>query len=132
MTFRAGGVQAIPETASHTLATRTRMSYSNPGNAIAGYLIEKASGQPFDLYIRETFLRPLGMEKADFPFTDANKAMLATVMKKIRRGLWISIIYLRPAGDLKASPGELAKLVQFLLRRGRVENATGEANRSCG
>src|SRR5882762_8082653 len=35
----------------------TRMSYSNPGNAIAGYLIEKMSGQSFDLYIREAFLR---------------------------------------------------------------------------
>ncbi len=32
-------------------------------------------------------------------------------------------IYLRPAGDLKASPGELAKLVQFLLRRGRAGDA---------
>src|SRR6266436_3039702 len=99
----------------------TRMSYSNPGNAIAGYLIEKASGQPFDLYIRETFLRPLGMEKADFPFTDANKAMLATGYEKDPpRAVGYPFIYLRPAGDLKASPGELAKLVQFLLRRGRA------------
>ena len=32
-------------------------------------------------------------------------------------------IYLRPAGDLKASPGELAKLVQFLLRRGKTGDA---------
>ncbi len=32
-------------------------------------------------------------------------------------------IYLRPAGDLKASPGELAKLVQFFLRRGKAEDA---------
>jgi CubicO group peptidase (beta-lactamase class C family) len=30
----------------------TRMSYSNPGNAIAGYLIEKTTGKPFDYYIR--------------------------------------------------------------------------------
>src|SRR5258708_33252011 len=55
----------------------TRMSYSNPGNAIAGYLIEKASGQPFDRYIRETFLRRLGMEREHFPVTDATKPMLA-------------------------------------------------------
>ena len=32
-------------------------------------------------------------------------------------------IYLRPAGDLKASPGELAKLVQFFLRRGKAGDA---------
>jgi len=99
----------------------TRMSYSNPGNAIAGYLIEKVAGRPFDLYIRETFLRPLGMEKADFPFTDANKPLLATGYEKNPpRAVGYPFIYLRPAGDLKASPGELAKLVQFLLRRGKT------------
>jgi CubicO group peptidase (beta-lactamase class C family) len=99
----------------------TRMSYSNPGNAIAGYLIERAAGRPFDLYIRETFLRPLGMEKADFPFTDANKPLLAAGYEKNPpRAVGYPFIYLRPAGDLKASPGELAKLVQFLLRRGKT------------
>src|SRR5580693_5055673 len=56
----------------------TRMSYSNPGFGIAGYLIEKVSGKPYDQYIRETILRPLGMTNADFPFTDANKPLLAT------------------------------------------------------
>jgi CubicO group peptidase (beta-lactamase class C family) len=102
----------------------TRMSYSNPGNAIAGYLIEKAAGQPFDQYIRETFLRPLGMEKADFPFTDANKPLLATGYEKNPpKAVRYSFIYLRPAGDLKASPGELAKLVQFFLRRGKAGDA---------
>src|SRR6267378_3180581 len=99
----------------------TRMSYSNPGNAVAGYLIEKAAGRPFDLYIRETFLRPLGMERADFPFTDANKSLLATGYEKNPpRAVGYPFIYLRPAGDLKASPGELAKLVEFLLRRGKT------------
>src|SRR6266436_1934886 len=31
-------------------------------------------------------------------------------------------IYLRPAGDMKASPAELAKLVQFFLRRGAAND----------
>jgi CubicO group peptidase (beta-lactamase class C family) len=99
----------------------TRMSYSNPGNAIAGYLIEKTTGKPFDQYIRETFLRPMGMEHADYPFTDANKALLATGYEgNPPKPSGYPFIYLRPAGDLKASPGELAKLVQFLLRRGKA------------
>lgn len=98
----------------------TRMSYSNPGYGIAGYLIEKITQQPFDRYIRETILRPLGMANADFPFTDANKALLATGYQgNPPRAVGYPFIYLRPAGDLKASPGELAKLVQFLLRRGK-------------
>jgi CubicO group peptidase (beta-lactamase class C family) len=99
----------------------TRMSYSNPGNGLAGYLIEKATGKPFDQYIRETFLRPMGMEHADYPFTDANKALLATAYEgNPSKPAGYPFIYLRPAGDLKASPGELAKLVQFLLRRGKA------------
>jgi len=102
----------------------TRMSYSNPGNAIAGYLIEKTTGKPFDQYIRETFLRPMGMEHADYPFTDANKALLATAYEgNPSKPAGYPFIYLRPAGDLKASPGELAKLVQFLLRRGKAGDA---------
>ena len=101
----------------------TRMSYSNPGNAVAGYLIEKVTGRPFDQYIRETFLRPMGMENADYPFTEVNKALLATAYEgNPPKASGYPFIYLRPAGDLKASAGELAKLVQLLLRRGKVED----------
>jgi CubicO group peptidase (beta-lactamase class C family) len=100
----------------------TRMSYSNPGFGIAGYLIEKTAGKPYDQYIRETILRPLGMTNADFPFTEENKPLLATAYDgdPPRALPGYPYIYLRPAGDLKASPGELAKLVQFLLRRGKA------------
>jgi CubicO group peptidase (beta-lactamase class C family) len=102
----------------------TRMSYSNPGNAVAGYLIEKITGKPFDQYIRETFLRPMGMEKADYPFTDANRPLLAVGYDgNPPKAGGYPFIYLRPAGDLKASPSELARLVQFLLRRGKTEDA---------
>jgi CubicO group peptidase (beta-lactamase class C family) len=102
----------------------TRMSYSNPGNAVAGYLIEKATGKPFDQYIRETFLRPMEMANADYPFTDANKALLATAYEgNPPKPSACPFIYLRPAGDLKASPGELAKVVEFFLRRGKAGDA---------
>jgi CubicO group peptidase (beta-lactamase class C family) len=102
----------------------TRMSYSNPGNAVAGYLIEKTTGKPFDQYIRETFLRPMEMEHADYPFTDANRALLATAYEgNPPNPSEYPFIYLRPAGDLKASPGELAKVVQFFLRRGKAGDA---------
>ena len=102
----------------------TRMSYSNPGNAIAGYLIEKVTGKPFDQYIRETLLRPMGMELADYPLTDAGRSLLATAYEgNPPKPSGYPFIYLRPAGDLKASPGELARLVQFLLRRGKAGDA---------
>jgi CubicO group peptidase (beta-lactamase class C family) len=102
----------------------TRMSFSNSGNAVAGYLIERVSGTPFDRYIRDNFLRPMGMERADYPFTEENRALLATgYAGNPLKAAGYPFIYLRPAGDLKASPRELAKLVQFLLRRGKAGDA---------
>jgi CubicO group peptidase (beta-lactamase class C family) len=99
----------------------TRFSYSNPGYGIAGYLIEKVSGQPFDIYIQQNILAPLEIAVGDFRLTDANRAALAQGYEgKPPRAVPYKNIYLRPAGDMKASPGELAKLVQFFLRRGRA------------
>jgi CubicO group peptidase (beta-lactamase class C family) len=99
----------------------TRFSYSNPGYGIAGYLIERVSGQPFDVFIRQNVLVPLEITVGDFRLTDANRAQLAQGYGGDPvRAIPYKNIFLRPAGDMKASPGELAKLVQFFLRRGRT------------
>ena len=102
----------------------TRFSYSNPGYGIAGYLIEKATGQPFDAYIQQNLLAPLEITVGDFRLTEANRAALAQGYEgNPPLAVPYKNIYLRPAGDMKASPGELAKLVQFFLRRGRAGDA---------
>jgi CubicO group peptidase (beta-lactamase class C family) len=36
-------------------------AYSNYGTALAGYIIERVSGQPFETYLTEHLLQPLGM-----------------------------------------------------------------------
>jgi CubicO group peptidase (beta-lactamase class C family) len=99
----------------------TRFSYSNPGYGIAGYLIEKTAGMPFDTYIRQNILAPIGISVGDFRLNDANRSKLAQGYEgNPPRAVPYKEIYLRPAGDMKASPGELAKLVQFFLRRGKA------------
>lgn len=40
--------------------------YNNAGPAVAGYVLEKASGKTFGTYLREDVLRPMGMPTADF------------------------------------------------------------------
>lgn len=100
----------------------TRFSYSNPGFGIAGYLVEKVSGQPWPAYIRKNLLAPIEISTGDFDLTSQNHELLADGYqrpedKKVQLVVYKEI-YLRPAGDMKASPGELAKLVQFFLRRG--------------
>lgn len=99
----------------------TRFAYSNPGYGIAGNVIEKVTGQPFDVYIQRNILAPLEITVGDFRLTDANRAALAQGYEgNPPRAVPYKNIYLRPAGDMKASPGELAKLVQFFLRRGKA------------
>src|SRR5437763_1128988 len=99
----------------------TRFAYSNPGYGIAGYLIEKVTGQRFDAYIRQNILAPLEIAVGDFRLTEVNRPLLAQGYNgNPPHEVFYKHIYLRPAGDMKASPGELAKLVQFFLRRGRA------------
>jgi len=100
----------------------TRFAYSNPDYGIAGYLVEKTSGQLWTSYIRANILVPLEISVGDFDLTPQNRALLAQGYErpggKPAQPVAYQEIYLRPAGDMKVSPGELAKLVLFLLRRG--------------
>ncbi len=44
----------------------TKMSYSNSGYVLLGYIIEKASGVPYDSFIRANILTPLGMNDTGY------------------------------------------------------------------
>jgi CubicO group peptidase (beta-lactamase class C family) len=105
-------------------APGNRFSYSNPGYGAAGYLIEKINHQPFDEYIRATILIPLGMINSDFRLTNLNQPVLARGYEgdSPKPVPYVSI-YLRPAGDLKSSPAEMARFVQMMLNRGKLGDA---------
>jgi CubicO group peptidase (beta-lactamase class C family) len=99
----------------------TRMAYSNPGYGLAGYVIEKVTGRPFEDYIQDAILTPLGMTHASFRLTEANRALLAQGYDgNPPHAVPYMNIYLRPAGDLKSSPAEMARFVQMMLNRGSL------------
>jgi CubicO group peptidase (beta-lactamase class C family) len=54
-------------------------AYSNYGADLAGYIVERVSGRPFDDYIQEDIFRPLGITHATFvqPLPDALKPMMS-------------------------------------------------------
>ncbi len=102
----------------------TRMSYSNPGYGVAGYLIEKISQGQFDRYIRENILIPLGTTYSDFQLTNLNQPLLAEGYEENSdKPVPYVSVYLRPASDFKSSAKELALLVQMFLNRGKVGEA---------
>lgn len=98
----------------------TRMSYSNPGYGLAGYIVEKVSGQKFEEYVKQELLEPLRMNNSDFRLSDSNQKLLAQGYNKFRQPLEYRNIYLCPAGDLKSSPADMAQLIRLFLNRGKV------------
>ena len=43
-----------------------RWSYTNAGYIVLGYLIEKVSGQPYEVFLRENVFQPLGMDNTGY------------------------------------------------------------------
>jgi CubicO group peptidase (beta-lactamase class C family) len=99
----------------------TRMSYSNPGYGVAGYVIEKVTGQKFEERIAEKIFKPTGMTSSSFRLTEADRALLAKGYES-HNGPPVpySQIYLRPAGNLHTTPADLGKFVHLLLNWGET------------
>lgn len=102
----------------------TRMSYSDPGYAVAGLVIEKATGQPFEEVIRERIFAPLGMRSSSFSVEPGSDPGLAQGYDS-RTGPPVERrrIYLRPAGALHTSASDLGRFVQMLLGWGERGDA---------
>jgi CubicO group peptidase (beta-lactamase class C family) len=101
----------------------TRMSYSNPGYAVAALVLENVTGEKFEDRIAERIFKPAGMPTSSFYLTRDDEALLAKGYRG-RDGAAVpySRIYLRPAGNLHTSPLELGRFVHLLLNWGETEN----------
>jgi CubicO group peptidase (beta-lactamase class C family) len=102
----------------------TLQSYSNPGYAVAGYIIEKLTDKPCEDYIADNILRPLAMTHSDMRLTPEAHAALA---QGYRGNPPLPVPYypilLRPAGEMKSSPNEMARFVRMMLNRGTLDGA---------
>src|SRR3546814_20569952 len=54
---------ALPE---RVFAPGTTPAYSNYATALAGYIVERVSGEDFDTYIENHIFEPLGMTHSNF------------------------------------------------------------------
>ena len=102
----------------------TLQSYSNPDYGVAGYIVEKLTGQPCEDYIADNILRPLAMTHSDMRLTPDVRAALA---QGYRGNPPLPVPYypirLRPAGEMKSSPNEMARFVRMMLNRGTLDGA---------
>ncbi|WP_179223021.1 serine hydrolase domain-containing protein [Pontibacter ummariensis] len=97
----------------------TRMAYSNSGPAVAAYVVQKVTGQPFEDYVAENFFKPMGMETITYFPSEGYKRLGATLYERGRPVDYWHVIT-RPTGSINASPKDMGKLISFFLNRGKA------------
>ncbi len=70
-------IDLIKNGISFSNAAGIAYEYSNLGFAMLGYIIKKVSGKPFDQYINENILKPLGMNNTYWEYTKIPLQQLA-------------------------------------------------------
>ena len=102
------------------------IQYSNHGVALAGYVVECASGLPFADYVAEKILAPLGMERSDFRLTPDIEQHLSSSYQW-RRGKYVEAPYVHinvaPARALMTTAADMAKFMIANLAGGELDGA---------
>ena len=98
-----------------------RFSYSNPNYDILGYLIEKLSGKPYDQYLKDNILDPLGMGSSNFNLSSKmpGKDVKEYIVKNGRTVPVKSVTLISgPAGALWSNAADMVRFLQLFLRNG--------------
>jgi CubicO group peptidase (beta-lactamase class C family) len=111
-----------PDSRTSRWVPGTRMAYSNSGAGVAGYIIEKISGQPYEDYVKENLFHPLKMEHTTFFNDDKYEKQSATLYDENIQPLAYRHVIQRPAGSINSSARDMARLVRFFLNRGRIDS----------
>jgi CubicO group peptidase (beta-lactamase class C family) len=100
-------------------------AYSNYGAAMAGYIVERVSGQKFDDYIDEHIFKPLDMHHATFrqPLPDDIKSMMSNGYQRasMKPGKF-EVVQAAPAGSLAATGEDMTHFMIAHLQDGKYEN----------
>ena len=99
----------------------TRMSYSNPGYAVAGYIIEKVSGRKYEDRIAEHIFTPVGMTSSSLYLRPEDHTTLAKgYTSRDEAAAPYTPAFLRPAGSLLTTASDMGRFVHLLLNRGKT------------
>jgi CubicO group peptidase (beta-lactamase class C family) len=102
-------------------------SYSNYGLTIAGYIVERISGEPFEKYVTAHILTPLRMDHSSFaqPLPEDLEAnMSAGYLAAAQGARKFEFVTTAPAGALSATATDMTRLMLALLGEGTLEGAT--------
>jgi Beta-lactamase len=96
-------------------------AYSNYGASLAGYIVERVSGEPFDSYLEKHIFQPLDMTHSSFqqPLPPALEPFMATGYR-VASGEAQPFEYIgpRPAGSMSSSADDMAHFMIAHLQEG--------------
>src|SRR5205823_4035459 len=103
------------------------VSYSNYGFALAGYLVERASGEKFERYIDNHILKPLGMLNSTF-----DQPLPASLQSKMSQGYLVAtkkprdfeFVQAAPAGSLSTTATDMTRFMLAFLQGGTADGVT--------
>jgi CubicO group peptidase (beta-lactamase class C family) len=101
-------------------------AYSNYGMALAGYLVEVVSGQPYEEYVAANILEPLGMADSSVaqPLPEPLAAQMATGYRDGgRTEVPFELVAPAPAGSLSTTADDMARFLLAHLQGGGVDGA---------
>ena len=101
-------------------------AYSNYGAALAGYIVERVSGEPFSQYVKEHIFKPLGMNHSTFeqPLPPelapnmSNGYQLAS-----DKELKFENVAPFPAGSLSSTADDMSRFILAHLQEGQLGGA---------
>lgn len=110
-------------------APGTEISYSNYGAALAGYIVERVSGEPFADYVQTHIFAPLGMRSSYFrePLPAAVRPHMATGYK-LKDGRLVAEPFelfsnVMPAGSASSTGPDMARFIMAMLGDGKLGSA---------
>lgn len=104
----------------------TIVAYSNYGATVAGYIVQRVSGEPFAEYVARHILQPLGMN--DSTFLQPLPARLQPLMSKgymaasDHKAVPFELFEGAPAGALTTSADDIARFMIAQLQNGRYDD----------
>lgn len=113
---------ALPE---RVFPPGTTPAYSNYATAVAGYIVQRVSGEPYDDYVERYILQPLGMTHTTFrqPLPEPLQPLMSKgyqVASKPAKPF--EIVQAWPAGSSSVTGADIARFMIAHLQDGRYEN----------
>jgi len=102
----------------------TTQGYSNWATALAGYIVERVSKEPFDDYIERHIFTPLGMMHSSFrqPLPPALRGQMSLGYPSVdAEPEGYEIVSLAPAGSLASTGADMGRFMLAYLQQGQLD-----------